>query len=199
MNHSNTKMSRPTDQTCSAGRVCEPCGHSLGFRHPERCPSCQETKQPRHPERSPRSEGSLFSWVSLATIPAATLFLLFSLSGCSGPTESESQMTSFTSTESKSDTAELFSVPKEQMSHIQVVAAQKAPLARTLRLTGSVAYDAFATTPVFAAIGGPVHEILVAPGESVQAGQPLLTVTSPDYSAARSAYIKGQGFLPPRR
>ena len=115
------------------------------------------------------------------------------LSGCgSGPGESESKMTSFTSSESKADTADLFSVPKEQMSHIQIVAAEKGPLPRTLRLTGSVAYDAFATTPVFAAIGGPVHEILVAPGQFVQAGQPLLTVTSPDYSAARSAYIKAK-------
>jgi cobalt-zinc-cadmium efflux system membrane fusion protein len=55
-----------------------------------------------------------------------------------------------------------------------------------------VAYNAFETTPVFAAIGGPVHEILVAPGQFAQAGQPLLTVTSPDYSVARSAYIKAQ-------
>lgn len=108
------------------------------------------------------------------------------LSGCgSGPGESESKMTSFTASESKADTAELFSVPKEQMAHVQVVAVQKGPLARKLRLSGAVAYNAFETTPVFAAIGGPIREILVAP-----AGQPLLTVTSPDYSAARSAYIK---------
>jgi membrane fusion protein, heavy metal efflux system len=45
---------------------------------------------------------------------------------------------------------------------------------------------------VFSAIGGPVHEILVAPGQSVHAGQPLLTVNSPDYSAARSAYMKAR-------
>jgi len=115
------------------------------------------------------------------------------LSGCSsGPEEPESKMTSFTSTETKADTAELFTVPKEQMAHIQIVAAQKGPLARILRLSGAVAYDSFQTTPVFAAIGGPVHEILVAPGQVVQAGQPLLTVTSPDYSAARSAYIKAR-------
>jgi len=126
-------------------------------------------------------------------IAAIATPLAFSLAGCgSGPGESESKMTSFTSAESKADTAELFSVPNEQMSHVQIVTAEKGPLARTLRLTGSVAYDAFATTPVFAAIGGPVHEILVAPGEFVQAGQPLLTVTSPDYSAARSAYIKSK-------
>lgn len=119
--------------------------------------------------------------------------LSVSLSGCgSGPGESESSMTSFKSSESKADTAELFTVPKEQMVHIQVVAAQKGQLPRTLRLAGAVAYNAFETTPVFAAIGGPVHEILAAPGQSVNAGQPLLTVTSPDYSAARSAYLKAR-------
>ncbi len=115
------------------------------------------------------------------------------LSGCnSGPRESESSMTSFTSSEAKADTAELFTVPKEQLAHIQIVPAEKGPLPRTLRLSGAVAYDAFQTTPVFAAIGGPVHEILVAPGQVVHAGQSLLTVTSPDYSAARSAYIKAR-------
>jgi cobalt-zinc-cadmium efflux system membrane fusion protein len=124
---------------------------------------------------------------------SVTALFVCALSGCgSGPGESESNMTSFTSTESKADTAELFTVPKEQMAHLQVVAVEKAPLPRTLRLTGSVAYNAFDTTPVFAAIGGPVHEILVAPGQFVKAGQTLLTVTSPDYSAARSSYIKAR-------
>jgi membrane fusion protein, heavy metal efflux system len=127
--------------------------------------------------------------ISLAVASAAAL----AFSGCSsGPREAESSMTSFTSSEAKQDTAELFTVPKEQLAHIQIVPVEKGPLPRTLRLSGAVAYDAFQTTPVFAAIGGPVREILVAPGQVVDAGQPLLTVTSPDYSAARSAYIKAR-------
>jgi membrane fusion protein, heavy metal efflux system len=129
--------------------------------------------------------------LSFWAVVVSAVPLMVALAGCgSGTGESESGMTSFTGSEAKSDTAELFTVPKEQMGHLQIVAAEKGPLPRTLRLAGAVAYDAFATTPVFAAIGGPVHEILVAPGQFVQAGQPLLTVTSPDYSAARSAYIK---------
>jgi cobalt-zinc-cadmium efflux system membrane fusion protein len=118
------------------------------------------------------------------------------VAGCgSGPGESESKMTSYTSTESKSETAEFFSVPQEQMSHVQVVPVEKTRLQRVLRLTGSVTYNAFKTTPVFTAIGGPVHELLIAPGETVRAGQPLLTVNSPDYSVARSAYIKTKDAL----
>ena len=139
----------------------------------------------KHMKQSMQRHMTFFAVVASSAAIAAALC------GCgSGPGETESNMTSFTSTETKADSAELFTVPKEQMAHLQVVAAEKGPLPRTLRLAGAVAYDAFATTPVFAAIGGPVHEILVAPGQFVQAGQPLLTVTSPDYSAARSAYIK---------
>lgn len=121
----------------------------------------------------------------------ATVFLFSSLAGCN-PDDSESKMTSYSSSESKADTAELFTVPLDQMSHVQVVAVEKSTLSRVLRLTGSVAYNAFMTTPVFAAIGGPVHELLAMPGQSVHAGEPLLTVNSPDYSAARSAYIKAR-------
>lgn len=104
-------------------------------------------------------------------------------------------MTSYTASETASETAELFSVPKEQMAHVQVVPVEKTRLRRVLRLTGSVTYNQFKTTPVFSAIGGPAHEILVAPGETVRAGEPLLTVNSPDYSLARSAYVKAKDAL----
>jgi membrane fusion protein, heavy metal efflux system len=124
---------------------------------------------------------------------AAALAAVLAVAGCgSGSSDSESKMTSYSGTESKADTASLFSVPQEQMAHVQVVAVEKTKLPRLLRLTGNVTYNAFQTTPVFSAIGGPVHQILVAPGETVHAGQPLLTVNSPDYSAARSAYIKAR-------
>jgi cobalt-zinc-cadmium efflux system membrane fusion protein len=117
--------------------------------------------------------------------------MAFASSGCgSGSSETESKMTSYSNGENKADTAELFSLPPDQMSHIQVVAVDKSKLPRALRLTGAVAYNAFKTTPVFSAVGGPVQEILAEPGQNVKVGQTLLTVTSPDYSAARSAYLK---------
>ena len=47
---------------------------------------------------------------------------LASLAGCgSGAGESESKMTSYSSGETKADTAELFTVPQDQMAHVQVV------------------------------------------------------------------------------
>ena len=92
--------------------------------------------------------------------------LISSLAGCSSG-GSESKMTSYSASESKEESAELFTVPQDQLAHVQVVPVEKAPLPRVLRLTGAVAYNASKTTPVFAAIGGPVREILVTPGENV--------------------------------
>lgn len=132
------------------------------------------------------------TFLSAPLISVAALATSLVLAGCGGPGASESKMTSYSGTESKEDSASLFTVPQDQMAHLQIVAAEKTKLPRLLRLTGNVTYNAFKTTPVFSAIGGPVHEILVAPGQSVQAGQPLLTVNSPDYSVARSAYIKAR-------
>jgi cobalt-zinc-cadmium efflux system membrane fusion protein len=128
---------------------------------------------------------------AIFSFAAFTVMVVFA--GCgSGPGDSGSKMTSYSGTESKADTASLFTVPQDQMAHIQVVTVEKTKLPRVLRLTGNATYNAFKTTPVFSAIGGPVNQILVAPGETVHAGQPLLTVNSPDYSAARSAYIKAR-------
>jgi membrane fusion protein, heavy metal efflux system len=122
-----------------------------------------------------------------------TAALTFPLTACnSSRDEAESKMTSYSTGQTKADTAGLFTVPQDQMSHVQVVAAEKSKLPRVLRLTGAVAFNAFKTTPVFSAVGGPVQEILVEPGQRVHTGQTLLTVTSPDYSAARSSYMKAR-------
>ncbi len=101
-------------------------------------------------------------------------------------------MTSFSTAESASSKAELFTLPPDQLSHIQIFTVAQSPVVRTLRLSGVVAYNAFLTTPVISQVGGPVSRILVTPGEQVTQGQVMLDVTSPDYSTLRSAYFKAR-------
>jgi membrane fusion protein, heavy metal efflux system len=92
----------------------------------------------------------------------------------------------------KSDKAQLFTVPKEQASHIQIVTVQPTTWPRILRLTGTVAYNSFQTTPVISQVSGPVSRIMVSPGQVVKKGQPMLYVSSPDYSQLRAAYLKAR-------
>lgn len=85
-----------------------------------------------------------------------------------------------------------FSVPQEQLSHLQIVTVQPTSIARTLSLTGTVAFNGFSTTPVVSQVGGPVTRIVVTPGENVRRGQPLLYVASPDYSQLLANYLKAR-------
>lgn len=88
--------------------------------------------------------------------------------------------------------AELFTIPPEQMSHVQILKVQPTTLTRTLRLTGAVAYNGFRTTPVITQVSGPVSRVVVVPGQRVERGQPMLYVSSPDYSQLRTNYLKAK-------
>lgn len=124
---------------------------------------------------------------------AGLAVLAVALAGCgSGTGERAGDMTSYSSKEAKGATPQLFTIPEQQMSHIQVVTVEPVKLTRTLRLTGNVTYNAFLTTPVITQVGGLVSRILVVPGETVRKGQPLLEIASPDYSQMRAAYLKAK-------
>jgi cobalt-zinc-cadmium efflux system membrane fusion protein len=120
----------------------------------------------------------------------ALAFVCFLTACSSKDREHASKMTSFSATASTSAIPQLFTIPEDQMSHVQVVTVETTKLTRTLRLTGAVAYNAFKTTPVITQVGGPVSRILVVPGQQVKVGQPMLEVSSPDYSQLLDAYLK---------
>ena len=119
----------------------------------------------------------------------AAIFLAWFLSGCSG---GNPEAKTYAAGNSASSKAELFTVPKEQMAHVQIVTVQPTPWPRVLRLTGVVAYNGFLTTPVITQVGGPVSRIVVSPGQQVKQGQPMLYVSSPDYSQLRANYLKAR-------
>jgi cobalt-zinc-cadmium efflux system membrane fusion protein len=91
-----------------------------------------------------------------------------------------------------SNSPELFTIPQDQMSHVQVLTVQPTTLTRSLRLTGAVAYNSFRTTPVITQVSGPVSRVVVVPGQKVTQGEPLLYVASPDYSQLRTNYLKAK-------
>lgn len=123
--------------------------------------------------------------VRLITLTASCALAL-TFAGCNNkPTENGGSA-------NNGNTAELFTIPADQMAHVQVLTVQPSTLTRTLRLTGVVAYDSFHTTPVITQVSGPVSRIAVVPGQRVERGQPMLYVASPDYSQLRSNYLKAK-------
>ena len=121
------------------------------------------------------------------------LACLLSLAACHSKNgENPEQMTSYSQGASASATPQLFTIPQDQMAHVQMVTIEPAAMKHTLRLTGAVQYNAFNTTPVITQIGGPVSRILVLPGEHVKGGQPMLELSSPDYAQSLGAYLKAE-------
>jgi membrane fusion protein, heavy metal efflux system len=117
----------------------------------------------------------------------ASVFIgLLALAGCEGPNSN-----SVTYAKNPNN-PELFTIPQEQMSHVQVLDVEPTTLTRTLRLTGTVAYNAFKTTPVITQVSGPVSRVVVVPGQRVKQGEAMLYVASPDYSQLRSNYLKAK-------
>jgi cobalt-zinc-cadmium efflux system membrane fusion protein len=107
-------------------------------------------------------------------------------------TACDSDSTAANSSSKNSSGAELFTIPQNQMAHVQVLTVQPTTLTRTLRLTGAVAYNSFHTTPVITQVSGPVSRVAVVPGQRVKQGEPMLYVASPDYSQLRTNYVKAK-------
>ncbi len=77
-----------------------------------------------------------------------------------------------------------------QLSHLQVTAVLAYPEPLLEPLNGRVAYDENFTARVATPITGRVLKISAQPGDSVAAGQPLLLIDSPDFSAAQADVAK---------
>jgi cobalt-zinc-cadmium efflux system membrane fusion protein len=120
---------------------------------------------------------------------AAISAIMIVLAGCQG---SGSNAAANSAAATNSSNPELFTVPQDQMSHVQVLTVQPTTLTRSLRLTGAVAYNSFRTTPVITQVSGPVSRVVVVPGQKVTQGEPMLYVASPDYSQLRTNYLKAK-------
>ena len=133
--------------------------------------------------------------LSAFSAAAAILLTLLSASCAHHEVKADSADPSTSAAGTDDSRARLFSVPANQMSHVQVVTVEPSQLRHVLRLPGTVAYNSFETTPVMAQISGPISRILVVPGQIVHAGQPMLYVTSPDFAQLRTNYLKAKDAL----
>ena len=177
------KTARKTWKAGGAGRrLLQVCGSLLricGFQGKAADPPIRMAGPPSTP--------------SIAPVGALLIVGLLFLAGCGQRgAEAGASSVSYGSAPGEELKAQLFTVPPEQMAHVQVTAVEVTRLPRVLRLTGSVAYNNFKTTPVITQVSGPVSRILVSPGEVVRTDQPMLYVSSPDYAQLRSTYLKAR-------
>lgn len=83
-----------------------------------------------------------------------------------------------------------FTVPQEQLAHLEIAPAKKVPFTTELRTTGTVDWDNDHATQAITQVSGPITRIVVDFGTKVKANDPLLYVASPDITGAFSTYRK---------
>jgi membrane fusion protein, heavy metal efflux system len=91
--------------------------------------------------------------------------------------------------------ATFFTVPAEQLPHLQIVKAATAEWQTTIRTTGTVDWDNDHTTQAITQVSGPITRLVVDTGAHVKAGDPLLYVASADITNAVAAYRKARNRL----
>jgi membrane fusion protein, heavy metal efflux system len=146
----------------------------------------------RAPRWSTRQVGVARAWVALLLLaacakgapkdvakeaPTATLGGDTSAAGAAGDTTTRARDVTLT---------------PEQSARIHVATVAIVPFRSSVQTTGTVAFNGDRSTQVLAPLSGPITRILVNPGTVVRRGDPLATVTSPDFATAIAAYRKAQ-------
>jgi cobalt-zinc-cadmium efflux system membrane fusion protein len=80
----------------------------------------------------------------------------------------------------------------EQSARIHVATVDISAFRPVIKTTGTVAFNGDRSTQVLAPVSGPITGIMVETGAFVHRGDPLATVTSPDFAAAVASYRKAQ-------
>jgi cobalt-zinc-cadmium efflux system membrane fusion protein len=125
---------------------------------------------------------SSFVWIALA------LAVDLGSSACGSATKAEAQAPDAAQTGQPS----LFTLPPEQLAHVQTVAVRTTAWPLDIHTTGTVDWDADHTTQAITQVNGPITRILVDAGTPVTADQPLLFVNSPDLANAVATYRKAR-------
>jgi cobalt-zinc-cadmium efflux system membrane fusion protein len=121
-------------------------------------------------------------------LAACLLALAVSQAACGKLKEAEGQA----SERSAAVQPALFTVPQDQMAHLQVAPVETRNWQIAVHTTGTVDWNADRTTQAITQVNGPITRILVDTGAKVNAGDPLLYVSSPDVVNALSAYRKAR-------
>jgi cobalt-zinc-cadmium efflux system membrane fusion protein len=138
----------------------------------------------------PRSRSALVrgGWASRTTRVLVALTL--TVAGCRGGRSQDR-----VSAPANAAQPSLFTVPANQLSHLRIARVRKTSWSVTIRTTGTADWDADHTTQAITQVSGPITRIVVDLGTWVKTGDPLLFVSSPDFSSAISTYRKAQNRL----
>lgn len=125
---------------------------------------------------------------NIRSLRNSILFVSAVVAGACGETGSSKPA----DTSSAADRPRTFTVTEAQRQRLHIVTVQTVTFRPSLLATGTVAFNGDRSTQVLSPVSGPATRVLVTPGAVVRRGQPLATVSSPDFATAVADYRKAQ-------
>jgi cobalt-zinc-cadmium efflux system membrane fusion protein len=120
---------------------------------------------------------------------SAALIAVAAVAGaCSSNASSKPADTASTSV----DAPHNFTVTEAQRARLHIITVQPTSFRPAVQATGNVAFNGDRSTQVLSPVSGPATKVLVSPGANVRKGEPLATVSSPDFASAVADYRKAQ-------
>jgi cobalt-zinc-cadmium efflux system membrane fusion protein len=123
------------------------------------------------------------SFASAALVVAAAIAGACSSNASSKPADT---------TPANSNAPHNFTVTEAQRQRLHIITVQPTAFRPAVQATGNVAFNGDRSTQVLSPVSGPATKVLVSPGAVVKRGEPLATVSSPDFASAVADYRKAQ-------
>jgi membrane fusion protein, heavy metal efflux system len=124
-------------------------------------------------------------------LPGALAVSMITLAGCGNRSQATpAGAQAAAAAPADSTTPGYFTVPQEQLAHLDIAPVKRIAFVSDLKATGTVDWDNDHTTQAITQVSGPITRIMVDFGTSVAVNQPLLYVASPDITGAFSTYRK---------
>jgi cobalt-zinc-cadmium efflux system membrane fusion protein len=109
-----------------------------------------------------------------------------------GACSSNAASTPADTTTANSNAPHNFTVTEAQRQRLHIITVRSVSFRPAVQATGNVAFNGDRSTQVLSPVSGPATKVLVSPGAVVKRGEPLATVSSPDFASAVADYRKAQ-------
>jgi membrane fusion protein, copper/silver efflux system len=127
--------------------------------------------------------------------PVVPLFILLALAGCDSPPTSQASTSARSSSDlpaiiHQADGHEVIAIDLAQIAGLSIGTVREVPLPGVLDTVGQVTFDDRLVSTIISRVSGRMEDIRVSQWDTVRAGEPILSVYSPDFMTAEAEYLE---------
>jgi membrane fusion protein, copper/silver efflux system len=125
---------------------------------------------------------------------AVLLLILLALAGCDSPPPSQASISARPSPDfqivHQADGHEVMAIDPAQIAGLSIDTVRDVPLPGILETVGQVTFDDRLVSTIISRVNGRLEDIRVSQWDTVRAGEPILSLYSPDFMTAEAEYLE---------